>query len=825
MAHAARISEIADNLVQSILGVNKDDPIIARTRTAVSRGLRDASHARTNQFEVKSRLDGLVEKFAVLNRDDLSDALQQRLEELPTRSKWLPEILELFLSLSDRPVEKTAPDALATLYAAEHPDEQLTWEDIITDDPLDEPGIWDDIERGYHSSGDESRYADDDDVRSEPTTSTQATSAVEDDAETVASLCVTQPDYQKLDLVKRSPRISEDTTLSVTELTIVRESLSMLRGLPTNIYALDTSTGVVKARTDTNIYSVSRRVVLDSLTQFATLGSQLQHLRRWVQSKQARPYVNTCQAVTEGWLMDLSSQLSRLEERYVGSAVDAVVSSIEVLSKSQRLTRHLRVLSAIVARVSAHLPFALFDELYDCVCTSQLAGDDECFEMLSSMLYKATEIYLRPVATWVSGGTIAGGHDDFFVSEPNAACDLGDLWQSKYELRRLHDGSVNTPRFMQSNAAEIFALGKAKMFLDQLTQASVEPTGDARSNQTPDFNSLRRQIEDCPLMPFADLFNDSLQDWVKSISTDVTPNLKMSLLRDHGLLELLIAIDSIYFSANGALFQSFADSLFDRVRRAPSNWHNSFLLTELVKETLGENPSVDMESLLVTTDLSSKPSNTIQALQAINITYHITWPLQNTTREVTPQSHAKAFSLLLQVSYAYHILQSRAFNLRALHSVSAQSAHNRVFHIRQVFIVFTTTLRTHISTVASVLHSELHTAMLEAKSIDAMIQVYAAHKKRLETALLLSANLSPVREALISGLVLCEQFGPMWDAEMSDDADEGSHLRADRTLRRLQKELQGTISFLAAGVRNVSRVGGETLLEALAEQLELIVAR
>jgi hypothetical protein len=33
------------------------------------------------------------------------------------------------------------------------------------------------------------------------------------------------------------------------------------------------------------------------------------------------------------------------------------------------------------------------------------------------------------------------------------------------------------------------------------------------------------------------------------------------------------------------------------------------------------------------------------------------------------------------------------------------------------------------------------------------------------------------------------------------------------------------VSFLAAGVRNVSRVGGETLLEALAEQLEAVVAR
>lgn len=824
MAHAARISEIADNLVQSILGVDRDDPVIARTRTAVSRGLRDASHARTNQFEVKSRLDGLVEKFAVLNRDDLSDALQQRLEELPARGKWLPEILELFLSLSDRPVEKTAPDALATLYAAEHPDEQLTWEDIITDDPLDEPGLWDDIERGYHSSGDETRYADDD-VRSEPTISTRATSTAEDDAETVASLYVTQPNYQQLDTIKRFLRISEDTAPRVAELTVVRESLSMLRGLPTNIYALDTNTGVVQARTDVTVSGVSRRVVLDSLTQFAALGTQLQHLRRWVQSKQARPYVNTCQAVTEAWLVGMSNQLSRLDERYVGSAVDTVVSSIEVLSESQRLTRHLAQLFAIIARSSPHLPFTFFDELYDCVCTSQLSGDDECFDMLSTMLYKATQTYLRPVATWVSSGSIAGGHHDFFVAESDAACGLGDLWHSKYAMRRSDDGTTNTPRFMQSSAAEMFALGKAKMFLDQLRQASVEPTGDARTIQPLDFSLVRMNLEDCPLVPFADLFNDTLQDWVKSISTDVTPNLKTSLLRDHGLLELLTAIDSIYFSANGTLFQGFAESLFDRIRCAPASWHNSFLLTELAKETIGEDPSVDVESLLVTTDLSSKPSNTVQALQAINITYHIAWPLQNITREATPKSHAKAFSLLLQVSYAYHILQSRAFNLRALHSAPVQSAHHRVFHIRQTFVVFTSALRTHITTVARVLYSELCTAMIEASSIDAMVEVYAAHKKRLETALLLSANLSPVREAMVSGLVLCEQFGPMWDAVISAESDSDSHVRADRALRRLRKELQSTVSFLAAGVRNVSRVGGESLLEVLAEQLESIVAR
>lgn len=822
MAHAARLSELADNLVQSILGVNKDDPVIAQTRTAVSRGLRDNSHGRTNQFEVKDRLDGLVEKFAVLNRDDLSDALQERLENLPTRSKWLPEILELFLSLSDRPVEKTAPDALATLYAAEHPDEQLTWEDIIDDDPLDEPGLWDDVERGYHSSGDETRFDDD---NSDPTISTQATSASEDNAETVATLLVTQPGYEGFDLIKRSASALEITTLCLTELAVVRESLSMLRGLPTNIYDIDTGTGITHAKPGLAVTDVSRRVISDVLTQFATLGSSLQRLRRWVQSVQSRPYINTCQAITKEWLADFGSEISRLEGRYVGSAVEMVVSSVEVLSEAHRVTRHLSQLDAIIAHSPQHSPFALLDELYDCVCTSQLAGDDAAFDTLSSMLFRATQTYLRPVATWVSSGTIAEGHDDFFVAENGTACGPGDIWHSKYLLRLSDDGTPNSPRFMQSSVAEMFALGKAKMFLDQLTQASATSDGATCLDQVPDFCSMRQQIEDCPLMPFPDLFKVTLQDWVKSISTDVTPNLRASLLEDHGLLNLLTAMDSIYFSANGALFQSLADGLFKRIHRAPSSWSNDFLITEMVRETLGENPSVTPESLSVKVDLGSETKPTTKALKAVLVAYHIPWPLQNITREASPQANAKAFTLLLQVSHAYRILQTRTFDLRALSSASFHSAQNIAFHLRHTFIVFTSTLRTHITKVASVLQSEVRAAMLKAQTIDAMVAIYAAHKKRLETALLLSANLGPIREAMISGLVFCEQFGPMWDAVMAAEFEQSSQPRAERTLRQLQKELYRTVSFLAAGVRNVSRVGGETLLEALAEQLELIVAR
>jgi gamma-tubulin complex component 5 len=829
MAHAATVSALADNLVASLLDIDKHDPIIAQTRTAVAKGLRDNSHARTNQFEVASRYDGLVEKFAVLDRDDLSDALQERLEELPTKGKWLPEILALFLSLSDRPVEKTATDALATLHAAEHPDEQLTWEDIIADDPLDEPGIWDDIERGYHSSGDETGFGQDEDSESEPTTSTKASTVNEHDTEALAELLVTQPNVESLELVKHTRSAAElsdgDSVLHVSELIVVRDSLFMLRGLPTDLYEMNTI-GEIKFRPDTTTMTASRRVISDALLQFAVLGNSLQQVRYWARSVQSLPYVRTCQAITERLVAEFGSRLATLEERYVRGSVDTVVSLIQVLSETQGFARHIVSMADITAQMSHDSPFALLDALFDCVCTAQLTGDDEAFNVLGSILFEGVQTYIRPVATWISNGIIANNLPDFFVEQYVGDCEPGDLWHSKYTLRRLSDGSPYTPRFLQKIAEDIFAKGKAKMFLDHLVHGSNVPEVMAYTLPGPDFASLRLEVENNPLTSFSELFDTTLQVWTQNISTDVAPRLKGLLLNQHGLLSLLSAMDSIYTSANGALFQDFTDSLFGRIARSPSGWSNNFLLTELSRETLGDARDVNSESLSITTDDISRSPNITQALQSINTTYHIPWALQNITREATPQTHAKAFHFLLQLSYAYHSLQTQTILLSDMHATALTPTLSTALHIRQTLLVLTATFRAHITTSAYISRAQVHAAMLSASDIDETVKAYAAYKHRLETTLLLSLNLRPILEAVLSALALCENFVPLWEAVTRTDSGNSSSAQThERTLGKMRKDLASSLSFITTGVRNVGRASGEVLLEVLAEKLEWMTVK
>jgi hypothetical protein len=115
---------------------------------------------------------------------------------------------------------------------------------------------------------------------------------------------------------------------------------------------------------------------------------------------------------------------------------------------------------------------------------------------------------------------------------------------------------------------------------------------------------------------------------------------------------------------------------------------------------------------------------------------------------------------------------------------------------------------------------------LSAPDIDGTVKAYAAYKQRLETTLLLSPNLRPIQEAVLSALVLCETFVPLWEAVTSTGSGNSSSAPThERILRKMRKDLASSLSFITTGVRNVGRASGEVLLEVLAEKLEWMTVK
>ena len=78
--------------------------------------------------------DRLVEKFAVLGREDIAEPLEKMLPYILSQDANV-EILTMLLALSDRPIETMEFDE-AKFVVKEVEDNGITWKEILADEPL-----------------------------------------------------------------------------------------------------------------------------------------------------------------------------------------------------------------------------------------------------------------------------------------------------------------------------------------------------------------------------------------------------------------------------------------------------------------------------------------------------------------------------------------------------------------------------------------------------------------------------------------------------------------------------------------------------------------
>ncbi|KAK3714100.1 hypothetical protein LTR37_008129 [Vermiconidia calcicola] len=844
MAHAAKLNELVGGLVRSANGASRDDASLHRLRDQAVKGLRSASHARTNQFDVKEKLDGLVEKFVVLNRDDLSEALQRRLNELPTGSKWMPEILSLLLQLSDRPVEKTRLEDVEALgKKAEDVQLPLTWEDIVADDQPNETGIWDDVERGYHSSGNEPTI--DDAIDSDETDSTQATSVNAEDIDALARLHIIHPDNGALDGVSShyNELQNDKKATSVSELTLIRETLLMLHGLPTSLYHLDESTGWVSYRQHFWLETVTQAAVRDMIKRLANIGSSLNTLRQWFRSEQRMSYLQSCQSSVQQLVNNFGSELAAIEQRYLSPPAVLVVSVMEVKREVENRVRPLLELSLVVEstqRQDRQPPSVLLDALYTKACKCELSGNLDSSAALVKVLLAGLRAYLKPLSRWAQTGSINQDDSTFLIYEANSECDLSRLWSERFAMRTLLDGKPSMPIFMHRFASRIFAMGKSHAFLQALDDnAETDAAGEA-------WTSAQSRFFDGPpsgnsILPFSQLLDESLKLWLTETSNDCTPLLQSKLLREHGALAIITELSQLFCSGNGVLFQMFADTLFWRMDRDKENWRNSFLLSELAQSALGSKSPSSAHSLTVRFEDESDADlsgSSIRQLDSLNLNTIFPWPVQNITRCRSPALYSKAFKLLLQIYRAKQLVRKQQFDLRSLYSHTphplGETAH--ALRIRQQFATHVDLLSAHVTSAAQTISSSLCKDIQAADGIDGMADVWASYEKRLETSLLLAPNMKPMREAITGHLELCESLTIAWrrlfgnercsTIEMGEEHHEDTEHRVSgnapvgNTVKGLQSELDKSLSFIVAGLRGIGRAGGNTALETLADRLE-----
>ena len=266
-------------------------------------------------------MNGLVEKFYVLDKDNLANTLQKKLQELAALSnKWTPEVLSFLLLLSDRPAEKSDVESLKP--RAPSPQEvQLTWAEILADDPMSDDDLWRDIPFSPDSTDDE----EDEFSSVEVERTEEHRTNVDVDAIIPSKLMHLSPDEDVLDSLQRvqfwGPSLEADGpeaagkrhTKTIPELYAIREAILMLQGLPTSLF-LSNSTGRSLTFTDTySLTGVSATLLAAIMGNIAEIGSKLAKLRNWSQGTQSSPLLQSFQHAVLKRLRSFNKELAGFE--------------------------------------------------------------------------------------------------------------------------------------------------------------------------------------------------------------------------------------------------------------------------------------------------------------------------------------------------------------------------------------------------------------------------------------------------------------------------------------------------------------------------------
>lgn len=590
---------------------------------------------------MQSRLEGLEEKFRVLNNEPLADALKERLDELSNiSSRWKPEILSLFLELSDRPLEKTR---LSDLRGEELTPEEpaLTWAEIIADDLLNEEGVWDEVDFHHSSSEDEGSYSGA--SFQEHTTSTQASSIVEEDLSVIARsfvvavidtpLADVRSAQQSLDALDKRPTTTSDEPkpTTITELQAIRETLLMLHGLPTRLFFAE-SHDLIHLRRECTITGVGQSTWETAAHDVAAIGSRVGMLRRWINRGKRSRLIQRCQAAVQQSIRAFDKEISRIEQRYVDPSCDTVVSLIQVIGEIDVISRPLLELARVISEVDQDRdsrPWQLLDAFFQETCKQQLVGHYELFDFFRRLFFDCLEVYVKPVHVWLTEGEVADHDDSFFVASSKEDVGLSSVWHDRYRLRHISSDAVDAPSFMQTIAQRIFSAGKSVMFLKALGRYKSSETRGFTMPATWASLTISDGLSDGGLLPFAEAFQMSFEEWVDSLHSERADSLRTVILSGCGLEKLINCLSHLYLAQNGAVFQMFADGFFKRIDRKTSHWNDRFVLSELAQNTFGTLPGLQSSSIsarLLSSGSGGDGRSTMDLLGRIVLEYPVRRP-------------------------------------------------------------------------------------------------------------------------------------------------------------------------------------------------------
>ncbi|CAG8316338.1 unnamed protein product [Penicillium nalgiovense] len=853
MALAADLSTLIDALITSVAKISPDHKGSARFQSLKRRvqgGLRTGSHTRTDQFAVAKQLEGLQEKFQILNRDELAEALHIRLAELESnRISWLPEILSLLLQLSDRPALLSTVKCPEERAKAPEAKETLSWSDLRADGTaFSDEDIWEQVDFAGDSSDDDFSSVVSD--VSLPKHRPQSTTMVDEEYIIPGDIFVPAENGDliaslgKAQFWRAENHPSAATTRLITESQLARETIFMLQGLPTSIYVrLDDDFGVDRR------YALehSSSEALASLLQcFSEIGAKLNNVRSFTKLPQTIPYMQTfCRALEER-LLEFDRVLSQVQCKYLSAG--STISLIQLLVDVRQHSHELVLLAEMIAKLgknSTDQPMCCLDSLHDLICMLEALGDESSSQRLAELFFMCFKTYASSIRHWMETGQVDVSDSTFFVRTNRENGDIRTLWHDWFILDTGHR-QQRIPQFLETSVQKVFTAGKSMVFLRHL-------------NAQPDIEAMRFEdlYSSSQSLPFPALVESAFEKLV-----NVDHSLSASLLRTEldqqcGLWSSLDALHHVYLAKDMSAVSIIDAKVFELIDRGRS-WDDRFLLTEITRTAFSSVSVIDTPRVLVRPDstqmrVSQNGHRTVGILEAITIDYGLPWPIANIITEDAIHTYQRISTFLMQIRRAkYAIVKQRVRDARITtpddNDTLVHALHHNMLWVLDFIYGHLTYLV--ISTATRSLHKDLS----GAQDVDAMIAAHQSYMSSLEAQCLLSKDLSHVHDAIINFLDLCVHFADLQAAHLlgdeqhtedphtkkdsedefdSDDDDDDDNVNHEHTLtvsfhestysqqlKTVNNQFNHLTTFVTDGLKSLGRADGPQSWDILADRLE-----
>lgn len=690
---------------------------------------------------------------------------------------------------------------------------QIKWSELdAAGSEFADEDIWGDVDYGAASSDSEPSIASSD--ISIPRILPQRTQPLRDEFIIPDELLTSGEDDELVKTIKSGHfweydsaairEYAESHTRFITELQAAREILFMLQGLPTSLFwQIDNSIAVDRRYA---LSHASNSAFLHILRSSADIGVGLGNLRKFVKIPQSVVFLQTFARGVEKELAEFDAFLSRMQLSYLSSGKTVTVSLLQLTKEVHEEVRVLLQLADMVAKLGSAPPeqsFLCLDLLYNLVCVNQASGNEHEYKCLAKLFFSCFEAYARPLRLWLRSGDLEASQDHFFITDCRHDHDLQTLWHDWYILRET-SGHLHAPTFIKPSARRILTTGKSMVFLRNLNVATDEL--ESAHWQPLDFEAVCPDDTTWQLLPFSSLLDQAVENLISTNHILASSMLREQLNEQCGLWTSLSALQSIYLCKDASVSTTIDSKIFESLDKRGGVWNDRFLLTELVQSAFGETNCVDTSRLVVRSarknfhDFESQ-SRRVKILKSISIDYGLPWPVANIVTKPAMSMYQRISTFLMQIRRAKYILERQ----RLLKKADADGDEDEDeddglgYIIRHSLLWFTNTLYGHVTDMVIATNTAtMEKQLSESPDIDSMISMHDSYMSALEEQCLLSHNLAPIYQAVISLLDLCIHFADIqaarhgeanrYDTSRSSIAHNGQKRSSRRRHRRRTRD-------------------------------------